>query len=293
MGPVPLSDYVLVLTLDLYEESGLGTCVDYPTRLPISNRDENCGWSLGTNQQTGALAEIAEIADGGGDYENVEILIVAMHHPIGGFDEVGHPYSRGSLCEVDTHCSGAPATECAADSDCTGDDVCGVPNCNDEFAHPRMQELHAAMAAMVARTSGIAIVLMGHDHNMSLGEKASSGVYYLHVGQLGGQELYPWGAHPSFEARYDFDGDTIPAYRRHLGKLGATATDWYSPWTDQNPPIEMGSEHKGFVILNLLPAAESGSAKTELLLDYIVNGRGYPRVHGASARGFPVLITGD
>jgi hypothetical protein len=279
MGPVPLSDYALVLTLDPYIKSGLGTCNTDAERFPDSEREEDCGWSLGTDQHTGALATINEIQDGDGAYESVETLQMSG----------AYKYARGSLCETATYCAGDPLEECYADSMCS--DTCERKDCSSDFAHPRMQELHAAMAAMVTRTSGIAIVLMGHDHHMSFGEKGDSGVYYMKVGQLGGQQLFPWGGGNAFQWRYDFDGDTIPAYRRHLGQHGKGAN--YVPWTDPNGLIERGTEYKGFSILNLLPAAESESGKTEIEVDFKVTRLGIGEPYGESPKWFPFLIQGD
>ncbi len=280
MGPVPLSDYVLVLNVDEYDFSGLGSCASDPLRKPLSNRLEDCSWSLGTDQQAGVLALIAEIANGGGAYEDVETLIVLFHSGLGGFDSVGYAYARGSLCEVDTTCVSGGGN-CWIDDNCAGADVCETQDCSADFAHPRMQELQTAMAAMVARTSGVALVLYGHDHMMAFGEKGTSGVYYLNAGQIGDQPSFGWRDEDDFRKRYDFDGDGIPAYQNPSGVLPAYDTF-----------KERGTEYKGFSVLTLQPAAETDSGKTEVTVDYRINMK-TSSIHGSSPPGFPFLLRGD
>lgn len=286
MGPVPLSDHTLVITMDLFDFSGIGTCASYPVRFPSEERIADCGWSLGSDQLAGVLAEIAEIQDGGGDYEDVETLILVSHSHVGGFGNVGYSYGRGSLCEVDTVCDVGGA-DCIIDSDCVSGD-CGTQTCSDAFAHPEMVSIQAAAAAMVTRSSGIAIWLAGHDHQFTLGEKGSSGVYYLKGGQVGGS--FAGFNDGEMEKRYDFDADGIPAYRRHYCALEGGA---YCPAGTQNALVELGSEHRGFSIIEVTPAAENGG-KTKVEIDYIINGYDdYPEIHGDSAGGFPVVIEGD
>jgi len=291
MGPILLSDYVLLINLDEYDFSGLGACVNEPVRFPVDGRASgaDCGWSFGTDQLAGILADIAEIQNGGGAYENVEILLLLTHSGVGGHDNIGYSYGRGGLCEVDTTCVIGGA-DCIVDADC-GAGVCSTQDCSDDYAHPEMQSIHAAAAAMVTRASGVALWLMGHDHETTFGEKGSAGVYTYHGSQIGGSFMSGWGTSPDHEKRYDYDDDGIPAYRRHYGPLGYGSS--YEPAGSQNPNDEVGSEHRGFSIITMEPAAESSSGNTELAIDFIVNGYvDNPELHGSTAGGFPILIEG-
>jgi hypothetical protein len=289
MGPVPLSDYALVINLDEYDFTGDTGYTTEPLRFPIDGRSNGAagGWTLGPDQLAGVLATIAEIQDGDDAYENVEVLLLLTHSGIGGFDTVGYSYGRGSLCEVDTVCDEGGA-DCIIDGNCVSG-ACGAQDCSADFAHPEMQAIHAAAAAMVIRASGVAIWLMGHDHSVSFGEKGNSGVYYYHGGQVGMTAGAGTSSDSTHIKRYDFNGDGIPAFRRHFCALGAGNC----PAGEQDALVEVGSEHRGFSLITLRPAAENASTKTEVDIDYIINGYDdYPALHGTSPSGFPILIEG-
>ncbi len=263
MGPIRFSDYVVVLHLDEYEY----TREDGPGGFPYGNRLDgpSGGWGLGPEQRAGALALISDLGPGSvGGYGGVEILIVAMHHTLGGHGG-GYPYGRGTLCEPDTRYLDDKARECTQYSGTYG--RCEYPRCDEDFAHDGWQNLHDAMDAFVTRASGVALVAVGHDHQCAGGKK--DGVFYYTAGELNGA-AGGWIIDEEHMSRHDFDGDGWPAYYKSKGRMGLGAQ--YS--TNQNFPTEFGTDLDGFARLTMCPSSGTdacGSGKPEVQLDYIIN----------------------
>lgn len=291
MGPVRFSDYVVVINLDEYDHTPPPA---YRPGLPLSNRSEVTGWSLGTNQKTGAIDLINDLGVGATGYDNVEVAIVLMHHTPGGHaDGPGMPYGRGGACEPDSHCWDAPATECEDDADCAGGGGrCEPTNCAADFAHADWQDVHDALDAFQSRTNGVALVVLGHDHQNSGGKK--DGVFYYTAGQLGSSVMASWGGFEDHVRRYDYDHDGVPAYQKNYAELGYGGST-YAPSSQNNFPTEWGTEFRGYSLLTICPATgveACSSGKTEIVLDYYISAyENFPALHGSKAYTFTLQGT--
>jgi len=283
MGPIMLSDYVLVLHLNPFEY----TPETFPTDVwPTGNRTNAAagGWGLGSQQRTGALAIINDAGPGSVlGYANVEIIIVVMHHTLGGHDAVGYWYARGTALESDTVCMDNPSVTCEQDSQCTayGGGRCQYPRIADSFAHSEWQTLHNALNSFATRVTngGVPIVAVGHDHQFSGGKKGN--VYYYTAGELNAA-AGGWISDQDHMRRHDFDNDGWPAYYKSLGKYGIGA----NMAAGQNFPYEWGSDLDGFTTLVMCPSTGTGacsSGKAEVELSVIVNDnplQSVPSMHG-------------
>lgn len=287
MGPVLLSDYIMVLNLDEQDAS--------PNPNSGQNWPQNRGtylegaWTLGadTGQMQGALDLIDDLGPGStGGYSNIRVLLIVMHHTLGGHSDVGIPYARGTLCESDTKCVDGGG-DCTDDADCGPSDICQKPKCDtDDLNVDEMQDLHEAVDAFVTRASGIGMFLVGHDHQVSGGKKDN--VYYYTGGQLG-QDAGGWVSNEEHEIRYDFDMDGIPAYRKSYGKLGKNN----DASGKQNFPTEWGTEHSGYTRLEICPptgfAGACASGKAEVKLEYVISDIvNFPELSGTNAFSYTI-----
>jgi hypothetical protein len=296
MGPIPASDYVMILNLDEFDHTPETRWQPWGVAGNGRSSEEYSSWSYGTDQWAGAAALIDSLCVAESGYDDVSVLIVLQHHGLGGFGiHSAYAYARGSICETDTYCYNEPDRECVRGpgigGDCAPGDQCPRPRCQEPYAHAGRQALHEKMVAFESRCGGIALALEGHDHVNTYGEK--NGISYYHAGQLGDQGFPLWHDDADWKRRYDFDRDGVPAYWRHYGLLLPTDHNWYDFFKlvgKQNFPTEVGSEHRGDSKLTICQDCGPGG-KPRIILDYIINGiPDFPDLHGTSAPGYPLTI---
>lgn len=301
MGPMPLADYGMLLSIDPFDYSPSYDCSSLGGSACFPGRDT---WTLGTDQLTGVGTLIDQLGVGGGSYPDVKLLLLALHHGVGGYDLVGsHAYGRGTLCEVATRCMNADDTYCTVDSQCPGSDRCRRQDCADDFDNAEWQAMQETLEDFVTRADGVVIVMVGHDHVLAFGEKyryiggvkTATGVYYLTAGQLGSKLTAGWFGDPESVKRYDFNHDGVPAYLRHYKTQGweslFTGWDTFPPPPPQDALVEVGSEHRGYVKMTLCKGCAAG--KPKVVLDYIIgNQPEFGFLDGQSAPGFPLTIEG-